>query len=105
MKFAGLRTSRLGTIPIARAALQNADDVALYLQGTQQSDAHCYLSLKEGSSYAGRLTSSRIVLMDQRELAKCATKQTLKDAFPISFVDAEQDAATTMEDFLASRTS
>jgi pimeloyl-ACP methyl ester carboxylesterase len=112
--FAGLTDkspSERATDYVARAALQNADDVALYLQGGPGMGAPTpivSLGLKEGSSWAAKALDkfSRIVLMDQRGTGKStpATKQTLERRFPDLFLlDAEQDAANrSMEDFASS---
>jgi pimeloyl-ACP methyl ester carboxylesterase len=112
--FAGLTDKspqQRATDYVERAALQNADDVALYLQGGPGMGAPTpivSLGLKEGSSWAAKALDkfSRIVLMDQRGTGKStpATKQTLERRFPDLFLlDAEQDAANkSMEDFASS---
>jgi pimeloyl-ACP methyl ester carboxylesterase len=112
--FAGLTDKspqQRATDYIERAALKNADDVALYLQGGPGFGAPTPivgLGLSEGSSWAAKALDkfSRIVLMDQRGTGKStpATKQTLERRFPDLFLlDAEQDAANkSMEDFATS---
>jgi pimeloyl-ACP methyl ester carboxylesterase len=112
--FAGLTDKsqqQRATDYLERASLQNADDVALYLQGGPGMGAPTpivSLGLKEGSSWAAKALDkfSRIVLMDQRGTGKStpATKQTLERRFPDLFLlDAEQDAANkSMEDFTSS---
>jgi pimeloyl-ACP methyl ester carboxylesterase len=99
------------TAYVNRAALKNADQLALYLQGGPGFGAPIPivgLGLSEGSSWAAKAldTFSRIVLMDQRGTGKSSpiTKQTLEKRFPDLFLlDAEQDAATqSIENFASS---